>query len=196
MPRPGISEFLEWLINGRNDHHRHKAMVWSSAKPENVNVMVAKLFSPPQRSKLAAVWARDKLGLTQQQYLNKVQVYKQLEKIWTDPGVDACYPGYSYPMADQSGGEYWVEEGGWWDQTNTVLVDDTILKAASEPYNLLQISEFENRPDQKVDTTLHEVRKYIEELARYSDVSAYMKRYPFPKVPANDIGSAAPRGAR
>lgn len=80
-----------------------------------------------QYDRLASIWARDKLDLTPAQYKDKVQVYKKLDKIWNTPEIQASF----FPAGR-----------GRWDQTNTILVDDSHLKALQEPHNLLQIPEF------------------------------------------------------
>ena len=163
IERPGTSAFLSWLMNDDGAQgHGHRVMVWSSARPPNVDAMVKKLFTPDQRAKLVAKWSRDELGLTREQYNNKVQVYKELQKIWSDSEIKKTHPS-----------------GKAWTQSNTVLIDDSIKKAASEPYNLVEVEEFENKPWQKNDDALKRVRDYLEELAMWNNVSNYMKDAPF-----------------
>lgn len=162
-PRPNLDTFISWIFDDDNQyHHQHRAMVWSSAQPKNVNGMVDKLFTTVQREKLVAVWARDKLNLTSQQYHKKVQVYKELRKVWADQTISKTHP---------SGPEC------RWNQSNTILVDDSIIKASGEPFNLLQISEFVKAAMQ--DDALERARDYIEEASRWQDVSAYMRSRPF-----------------
>ncbi|KAJ9626649.1 hypothetical protein H2204_010038 [Knufia peltigerae] len=119
--RPGVTQLLDYLFAN------HVVMVYSSARPENTTAMVNNLIHPVQRQQMAAVWARDKLGLTRQQYNNKVQVYKKLDKIWSDGAIQRK-----------------AEKGCKWNQGNTVLVDDSHLKGLAEPNNLLQVPEFED----------------------------------------------------
>ena len=119
--RPGVSSLLDYLFAN------HIIMVYSSARPENVGIITNKLFSVTQRAQLAAVWSRDKLDLTEVQYRNKIQVYKKLGKVWADNTIQAS-----------------ASPGQKWDQSNTVLVDDSHLKALAQPHNLVQITEFEN----------------------------------------------------
>jgi hypothetical protein len=119
--RPGVTHLLDYLFTN------HVVMVYSSARPENVTVIVNKLFHPTQRAQLAGIWARDKLDLNKVQYYAKVQVYKKLDKIWADPTIQAS-----------------AQSGQKWNQTNTVLVDDSHLKALAQPHNLVQVTEFEN----------------------------------------------------
>lgn len=165
--RPGTRDLLSWLMDDAGAQgHGHRVMVWSSARPSNVDAMVEKLFSPRQQAKLIARWSRDELDLTPQQYQNKVQVYKRLHKVWSDPEIKNSHPA-----------------GQPWTQMNTVLIDDSSAKAKSEPYNLVEVEEFENKPWQKIDDALRRVRAYMEEVAMWSNVSNYMKDVPF-KTPS------------
>ena len=65
-PRPYLSSFVEYIL-----HPENKAwldtMVWSSAQPHSVNDMVNRCFGE-RKSELKAVWARDTLGLTGDEY--------------------------------------------------------------------------------------------------------------------------------
>lgn len=163
VPRSNLTSFLDWLFDDDKQYgHQHRAMVWSSARPHNVKGMVDQLFKGPRRSQVVAVWSRDELGLTPQQYRNKVQVFKELNKVWADPGIAKTHPNAP------------VEH---WDQTNTVLVDDSIVKASAEPFNLLEITEFAK--DMGVDDALERAREYLEEASRWENVSAYMRTRPF-----------------
>ncbi|KIV85613.1 hypothetical protein, variant 1 [Exophiala sideris] len=131
--RPGVTQLLDYLFNN------HVVMVYSSARPDNVSGMVNNLIHPNQRKEMAGIWARDKLDLTYQQYNNKVQVYKKLEKIWADNAVQSK-----------------AEPGTKWNQTNTVLVDDSQIKGLAQPHNLLQVPEFENNAPKEGGAALRE----------------------------------------
>ncbi|KAI7351068.1 hypothetical protein KC354_g12566 [Hortaea werneckii] len=155
--RPKVQEFLQYLLA------KHKVMVWSSATPTNVELMCDKLFAPHQKDKLVGIWGRDKLHLSPTQYNQKVQVYKRLRWAWTDHVVASSAPPST----------------GEWDQENTVLIDDSEEKAASEPYNLLKIDEYEGTAEQNELDVLGQVVEYIERLSRQSNVSAYMREHPF-----------------
>ncbi|KAJ9641834.1 hypothetical protein H2199_005047 [Coniosporium tulheliwenetii] len=128
VTRPFVTPFLNYLFA------HFTVMVWSSARPENVSLMCAQLFTPAQRALLVAQWGRDRLGLSPQQYNNKVQVYKRLSQIWDDDDIARSHPGYL--------------DGESWDQFNTVLLDDSHVKASSEPYNLVAIPEFVGTKEQ------------------------------------------------
>lgn len=157
VTRPKVNEFIRYLFK----HHR--VMVWSSAKPANVRPMCAQLFSPEQHQRLIAIWARDTLRIPDKHYNSKVQVYKQLSWIWEDGNLHAAKKDAS-PI---------------WEQANTVLIDDSVEKAASEPHNLICLEEFEDRPDQRTSDVLGQVVKYLEMLKYEKDVSAFMHLMPF-----------------
>ncbi|EXJ63095.1 hypothetical protein A1O7_03540 [Cladophialophora yegresii CBS 114405] len=163
--RPGIPSLLDYLF--RN----HVVMVYTSARPENCAAMVEKFFRPDQQAALAAVWARDKLGLTREQYYNKVQVYKRLEPVWQDETIQRK-----------------ADPGKRWDQSNTVLVDDSQVKALAQPHNLLQIPEFlNNEPKTGIkaklawrvaeEATVQSVQQKLEELTWQVDVSRLIREW-------------------
>jgi hypothetical protein len=125
--------------------------------------MCTQLFTKEQLDQLVAIWARDTLRLPQKAYNEKVQVYKQLSWIWGDKSVQAKNSDWR----------------GVWGQDNTVLIDDSVEKAASEPHNIIQIEEFEGRQEQMKVDVLGQVVKYLEKLRKQRDVSAFIRRSPF-----------------
>ena len=134
-------------------------MVWSSAKPENVEEMCDKLFTAEQRQQLIAIWARDTLGLSEKQYNNKVQVYKRLEQIWKSTDL--------------------VGSGGTpWTQANTLLIDDSLEKGRGEPFNAFQVPEFKGvvgKRGQPEDAILKDVIEFLEEAKWWDNVSSYVR---------------------
>ena len=172
--RPGVPAFLDYLF--RN----HVVMVYSSARPENCAAMLDQIFRPDQKTVVAAVWARDKLGLTTAQYNVKVQVYKKLEPVWRDKNIQ------------KRAGPSRV-----WDQTNTVLVDDTKLKALAQPHNLLQIPEFMSKEPKTIQARLdwwrneelmvQSVQQKLEELKFQTDVSRLIRQWQTGARPAPGV---------
>lgn len=160
IPQPNLAEFLRYVLR------EHKVVIWSSAKPHNVEAICTKLFTPEERKKLVAIWARDKLRLGKN-YQNRVQVYKHLSWLWADENIQASNPN---PTSK-------------WTQSNTVLIDDSVEKAASEPYNLLKIEEFEAKPEQMQTDVLGQVVQHLERLKWQSNVSAFLKIMPFIPIP-------------
>lgn len=159
VARPNLAPFLTYLFAN------HTLMIWSSAQPENVRSVCHRLFPPTQRRHVLAEWGRDTLDLTPAQYREKVQVYKRLDKVWRNETIRNGHPD--------------VERGGVWDQSNTVLIDDSRLKAAAQPYNLLEIPEFTNSPEQRDADVLAQVVAYLEELRAQEDVSRFIRQRSF-----------------
>lgn len=150
-PRPHLKPFLEYLFE------YHDVMVWSSAMPKNVNKMCRNIFTPDQLQKLVAMWTREDLRLGRL-IATKIKGHKMLTWVW-----EALNP--------QKEDKSWL-----YDQTNTVLIDDTRLKAAAEPWNLLEVPEWDGH-DQK-DEILQKAIKYLELLRWTRDVSQYLHRHP------------------
>lgn len=129
---------------------------------------------------MAGVWARDKLDLTKLQYDNKVQVYKKLQKIWADKTIQTK-----------------SEPGRRWDQSNTILVDDSQSKALAQPHNLLQVPEFEdNAPHQKAalqkwrleqEEIVKSLEQKLEELKWQVDVSRLIREWQTGKTTAPGV---------
>ncbi|KAL6231548.1 hypothetical protein BDW75DRAFT_42173 [Aspergillus navahoensis] len=154
--RVGLDDFLKVLVE------KYKVMIWSSSQPPTVAAVCEKLFSESNRKKLVAEWGRDKLGLSKSEYNTKVQVYKTLETVWSSKQIQASHPGRVNKGK---------KKGPRWDQTNTVLIDDSRLKAVSEPFNLIEIPEFTNNPDVDESTIFPKVLQRLEILAKCDDVS-------------------------
>ncbi|GAA99291.1 uncharacterized protein L969DRAFT_93755 [Mixia osmundae IAM 14324] len=124
--RPYLSSLLPYLFGkGEDGLPRWSVIVWSSATQKNVDRLVVALDLNTDDTRLEAVWARDKMGLTDKEYANKCQTYKNLDLLWSQ--VAPTRP--SDPDAR-------------WDQTNTVLIDDDLIKASCQPHNLIQIPPF------------------------------------------------------
>lgn len=160
-PRPFLIKFLDYCLAN------HTILIWSSALPHNVIAICKELFIPSQREKLLGIWARDTLGLTPTQYHSKVQVYKQLDRIWSNPAYALRHPQF--------------KQGVKWSQKNTILVDDSILKASAQPYNHIEIPEFV-RNSQELKTgrdPLGQVTAYLEEARKWNNVSAFVRQRKF-----------------
>ncbi|KAA8901563.1 HAD-like domain-containing protein [Sphaerosporella brunnea] len=157
--RPGLREFLAYLFSN------FKVMIWTSARPENALRMVRATFKKTEEQQLLAIWGRDTLGLSNAQYNAKVQVYKTLERVWTGEFM-ICHPNQPDQIV--------------FDQTNTVLFDDTTEKAMGHPFNLVNIPEFTATKKQtKGDVALRQCIEYLEVVKWQSNVSSYMREYPF-----------------
>lgn len=163
VARPHAAAFLSYCIR------TFWVVIWSSARPANVRSMCARLIPEPELSgRVVAVWGRDRFGLSADDFNRRVQCYKRLTRVWEDDVVARSHPAYA--------------QGGRWTQGNTVLVDDSIEKARSEPHNLLQIPEFAGDVNEKPEI-LPQVHDYLNELCFQSDVSTYIRKYPYKPGP-------------
>lgn len=118
--RPGVDRLLTYLFAN------HNVMLFTSATRKSADRMALELLTQGQRKQLITTRTREDLGLSPSQFRNKVQVYKDLTKVWADSAVL------------KSG----AKRGVKWDMTNTVLIDDSTIKATSHPHNLLLVDEF------------------------------------------------------
>ncbi|POS84503.1 hypothetical protein EPUL_004021 [Erysiphe pulchra] len=166
IPRPHSFTFL------RECSDKFAVAIWSSASPVNVRSICDKMLSPSVQNKILAVWARDKFDLSNRDYNLRVICYKRLTKLWDDKTISMSHPDYS--------------RGARWDQTNTVLIDDSIEKARTEPYNLIRIPEFWGDPNEPGDILL-QVYGFLNHVSTFSNVSAYLRQHPFTLSSNSDI---------
>jgi hypothetical protein len=159
IARPYLRPFLQYLFQN------FKVMVWSSARPDNVKALVDQALDKDLRSMLVATWARDTFGLSAKYYSQNVQVYKNLRLVWSRDQIQQHHPEY--------------EAGKRFGQHNTVLIDDSALKASAQPHNLLEIPEFEATPEQMEGDMLREVAGYLEIVRHQGDVSKFVHKQPF-----------------
>lgn len=157
--RPFVKPFLRYLFQ------HFKVMVWSSAKPDNVKSLVNQTLDSTMRAQLVDKWARDSFGLSPTNYAQNVQVYKNLKLVWSRSSIQQHHPDF--------------DTGGRFGQHNTVLIDDSMLKANAQPYNLLQIPEFLATPEQMEADALREVAGYLEALRWQEDVSKFIHKEAF-----------------
>jgi len=172
--RPNTRQFLNYCIN------TFTVVIWSSAKPENVKNMCDAILTPELRSKVVAIWGRDKFGLSSADYAMRVQCYKRLTKLWLDNKVARSHP-------------LWAS-GCRWNQTNTVLVDDSLEKGKSEPFNLVEIPEFLG-DEKESGEILPQVHDFLNHLSLHSNVSACIRAQPF-KAQLGPPSGLDPNGIR
>ncbi|KAJ5778958.1 NLI interacting factor [Penicillium paradoxum] len=182
--RAGLDHFLATLIKN------YKVMIWSSSQPPTVNAVCEQLFPEPMLEALVARWGRDRFGLTAGQYNSKLQVYKELHKVWAEPGIQGAFPGNEHlqeaalpagvkpkhntrKIAEAAK----LQPGHRWDQTNTILIDDSRLKASSEPFNILEIPEFNDDPNIDESRLFAKVLARLDYLAQYDDVSKVLREW-------------------
>ncbi|KAI1308777.1 HAD-like domain-containing protein [Xylaria venustula] len=155
VERPFARPFLSYCVN------TFTVVIWSSAKPSNVENMCRQLLTPEDRAKVVAVWGRESFGFSAADYNQRVQCYKRLTALWNNPAIAASHP-----------------DGEKWSQLNTVLVDDSLEKARSEPFNLVQIPDFIGNA-QEPGFVLPQVHDYLNDCSQQANVSAYIKGQPF-----------------
>jgi hypothetical protein len=159
--RPDVKSFIRYLLQ------THWVMIWSSATSSSVDRMLSELFMPSEKQNLIAIWDRSHLDLTRDQYYSNIRVYKQLSNVWENMGIQATHP--------------WRQSGFQWNMSNTVLIDDSAVKATSEPFNLLEVPTFGGveRLDTSCTSILRQVAGYLEYLRYISNVSWCLKHSPF-----------------
>ncbi|KAI4130099.1 MAG: hypothetical protein LQ347_003507 [Umbilicaria vellea] len=157
-PRPSLGKFLRYCFK------HHSVLIWSSATPTNVTSICRKVFSKEQRRNLLGEWGRNTLGLTSTEYNGHVQVYKRLDRVWDSEALSSMHPD--------------SKKGVKWDQRNTILIDDSALKASAQPHNLVHIPEFTKDKADSCDV-LRQIVAYLEELRMFEDVSNFIKQTPF-----------------
>lgn len=151
VERPHTRAFLDYCIR------TFTVAIWSSARPDNVHKMLNQILSREDRNRLVAVWGRDTLGLCADDYNRRVQCYKRLSVMWRDLETRL---------------------GQRWDQSNTLLVDDSSEKSRSEPFNLIQLPEFKGNI-QEAGYVLPQVHDYINACAQQRDISSFARLHPF-----------------
>ncbi|PQE16582.1 phospho phosphatase protein [Rutstroemia sp. NJR-2017a BBW] len=157
-PRPHAQKFLEYCVD------TFTVVIWSSARQENVEPMCQTILTPRLRQKVVAIWGRESFNLSPSDYNQRVQCYKRLTTLWMNTGIAASHPDFA--------------RGGRWDQTNTVLIDDSSEKARSEPFNLVEIPEFFG-DHREVGDILPQVHDYLNFLSLHENVSATIRNQPF-----------------
>ncbi|PHH62177.1 hypothetical protein CDD81_7371 [Ophiocordyceps australis] len=157
IKRPHTDRFLEYCL--ANFH----VAIWSSARLANVKLILEQFLTPSQCRKLVVVWGREQLGLCRDDYNSKVQCYKRLSFLWQHKDVQASYSELL---------------PGRWDQSNTVLVDDSPEKGRSEPYNIMSIPEFSGLRNEPEDV-LPQVHDYLNRLCYARNISSHMRESPF-----------------
>ncbi|OTA92630.1 hypothetical protein M434DRAFT_59528, partial [Hypoxylon sp. CO27-5] len=162
VERPHAYSFLNYCIE------TFKVVIWSSAKSQNVMKMCKQLLDPKQLRKIVAVWGRESFGLSPIDFKQRVQCYKRLSLLWMDEQIAATHPE--------------AYKGKRWSQADTVLIDDSVEKARSEPYNLIHIPTYEGDKE-KDGEILPQVHDYINELARTADISTFIRSRPFQADP-------------
>ncbi|KAG0301080.1 hypothetical protein BGZ98_008628 [Dissophora globulifera] len=167
-PRPFLDQFL-WFLK---DHCR--VMVWSSARAASVDKMLTQgSFEYLNKNGfLDRIWSREHFKLSPEDFDRKVLTLKDLDLVW-----DAIELDRKSATADE------CREGGRcgrYDQTNTVLIDDSAHKSQLQPFNCVVLPTFDiPRMRSGEDVELIKVQAYLTRLLKQQNVSAYMRVNPF-----------------
>ncbi|KAF8178060.1 hypothetical protein BJ912DRAFT_856472 [Pholiota molesta] len=125
--RPYLASFAAYVLHEQTKKWLD-TMVWSSAQPHSVADMVEHCFGN-RVPELKAVWARDTLGLTADDYHKKSLTLKNLEKPWAElPFTDSTTAATQQPSFHSA--------------SSTLLIDDSPAKAALQPWNHLCIRDY------------------------------------------------------
>jgi len=170
--RPFIDEFINYLFN---DENNFLVMVWSTARPENVDIMVNVIFED-RRENLIAVWGRDKFGFTEQEYQAHTLSIKNLETVWN--ALNPQIANFKNKLKNS------FRNSLIFDPTNTILIDDSRSKTQLQPYNAIHPREFDRDSVRDGgDTELKKIIEYLELVKYQSNVASYMKDNPFSDNP-------------
>ncbi|PPR05041.1 hypothetical protein CVT24_010187 [Panaeolus cyanescens] len=177
-PRPYMRAFRDYLFHDETKRWLD-TMVWSSAQPHSVADMVDKAFGE-RKDELKAVWARDTLGLSSDQYHQKTQTTKDLAKPWAEISAlrpsaavssrgTSVPPPPSSPVASEAAVELETDVASQSHSAHTtLLMDDSPLKAILQPFNHLCISEYTNEM-RKNDLTILEIQNLKKQRAEPCD---------------------------
>ncbi|KAJ2785622.1 hypothetical protein H4R18_000438 [Coemansia javaensis] len=177
--RPYLDEFLQFAL----DHFA--VMVWSSAQPQSIREMLAKLMSP-YSSRFVRVWDRRFCELDRP-YFEKAACVKDLRRISDgftldeSPYRDIYGPpeGYTGTCADAK---------GRWALDNIIIVDDSATKIERNPANHILVSTFADPAARKSDGTpadddLLRLKQYLEGYVERRDtlpsLLAYLEETPW-----------------
>ncbi|KAF9106842.1 hypothetical protein BGX27_009016 [Mortierella sp. AM989] len=152
--RPHLKQFLDYLFQNC------QVMVWSSSQEHSVERMLSHGFGS-YVTKLDRIWNRSHFRLPKVDFDRKTLTLKDLEFVW-----EAIKKDKSQSIK--------------FDQTNTVLIDDSKDKIMLQRYNGLTLKDFDHAAVQAGnDNELLKVVKYLEKLVMQKNVSAYMRLHPF-----------------
>ncbi|PVU94006.1 hypothetical protein BB561_002858 [Smittium simulii] len=163
--RPNLHSFLNFVFSN------FAVMVWSSAQPHNVSKMVTKAFGSHKKH-LLATWNRSHCIL-HGEYDKKCQTEKPLAKIWDALSYSDSPDQYplnnSTPTSSDSESSHYLPT---WGPHNTILIDDSPLKAINDTNNHICIKEFcpANDPSLFIkDVELLRLTSYLKALLLYKN---------------------------
>ncbi|KAK6506955.1 hypothetical protein TWF481_005412 [Arthrobotrys musiformis] len=155
-PRTNLPPFLDYIFR---EHH---VVIFSSAMQGTILNLLKATMPREHRSKILRIFTREDMDIPHKYFKLKVSTFKRLSMVW-----DA--------LAEQN--------SDWeFDQTNTVLMDDSTEKASSEPYNHLLVPEYTPEIHSSGgDGALGNIAGYLEEVRKWENISSYIRENPFEK---------------
>lgn len=126
--------------------------------------------------------------MPQKDFERKVLTIKDLEFVWEDIAREKARKSKTASTgtastaaaAGKPSNRGKAKDDVVFDQTNTVLIDDSTHKIQLQPYNGLTLKDFdEDLAMAGTDNELLKVKLYLERLVYQSNVSAYMRLHPF-----------------
>lgn len=164
--RPCCEDFLDFCFEHFN------VGIWSSRKRKNVDKVVDLLLGE-KKNRLLFCWDASYCTDTGKKTLEnkgKPLVLKELEKLWQKHRPDVPW------------------DKGYYNETNTVLLDDSPYKALfNPPYTAIFPSPFSIKKGS--DNSLGrkgELRKYLMRLAEANDVQKFIRENPFGQKPITE----------
>lgn len=166
VKRPYFVELLRFL------YANCRVMIWSSATRQRVSKMITG-GGFVGLDKMDRVWNREHLQLRSKDFHRKVLTLKDLEFVWRAIETERSE---AKPEQLLAGGRYEF----CYDQTNTVLIDDSPHKSQLQPHNCMIVPDFDQtRVHRGGDQELLKVLHYLNDLLYQDNVSAYMRSSPF-----------------
>ncbi|EPS41201.1 hypothetical protein H072_4894 [Dactylellina haptotyla CBS 200.50] len=158
MERRNLRPFLNYIFQ------EHEVIIFSSAMPKTILVLSKAIFPANYRDMILDIFTREDMDIPSNLLYSNVSSFKRLSKVWDRLNKSATMDGSQIVF----------------DQTNTVLLDDTCEKAATEPHNLIEVPEYTIQlHHEETDDALGQVAGYIEELRKWDNVSSYIRASPF-----------------
>lgn len=158
--RPACSDFLKFCLE------RFDVAVWSSRSKKVLDRVVEYLFGD-LKHKLVFCWdlsycTKSKFRALENPY--KPLIFKELKKIW-----GKCDPDLPWEKGD-------------YDESNTLLLDDSPYKALLNPPHTAIFPFTYNFRDGEADDLIGpggSLRAYLEELAKAENAQEYIRSHPF-----------------
>ncbi|GJJ70401.1 hypothetical protein EMPS_02750 [Entomortierella parvispora] len=169
--RPHLDAFLRFLLQN------FRVMVWSSAQRRTVDKLITE-FPAGSRKNLDRIWSREDCRLSSLDFYRKVLTLKDLDFVWEVAEKERVAAGQKPELVKKKHAKkkYAVR----FDQTNTIMIDDSIHKTQLQPYNSIILPDYdEDARDGGMDRELLKVRDYLTRLLYQENVSAYIRTSPF-----------------